>query len=125
MIIKSWINVPTQLCRRFYVKNNLNGSLKESVAFSLNTKYKINPQSSLVRLKVNKTQQLDAIQNGENGGCRRSSKRKKYILKAKGKTNKSHYRRINLGLAFTCSPALNERLGMKSDAELACFLLDR
>ncbi len=113
------------MCRRFYVKNNLNGSLKESVAFSLNTKYKINPKSSLVRLKVNKMQQLDAIQNGENGGCRRSSKRKKYIpIKAKGKTDKSHYRRINLSLAFTRSPALNERLGMKSDAELACFMLD-
>ncbi len=33
--------------------------------------------------------------------------------------------RVNLGLAFTHFQALKERLGMKSDAELACFLSDR
>ncbi len=33
--------------------------------------------------------------------------------------------RENLTLAFSCFRALKERLAMKSDAELTCFLLDR
>ncbi len=33
--------------------------------------------------------------------------------------------RVNLSLAFSRFRALKERLRMKSDAELACFLLDR
>lgn len=34
-------------------------------------------------------------------------------------------KRVNLGLAFSSWQALTERMGMKSDVELTCFLLDR
>ncbi len=45
---------------------------------------------------------------------------------AKRQAEKAHSRmRVNLSLAFSRFQALKERLGMKSDLELACFLLDR
>ncbi len=76
---------------------------------------------------MEETQRLDAIQTGENPRCRRSSKEKEtQPYEAKWQADKACYgTRVNLGLAFTRFRALEENLGMKSDAELACFLLDR
>jgi len=47
------------------------------------------------------------------------SEAKRWADKARAKT------RVNIGVAFTCFRTLKERLGMYSDVELACFLLDR
>ncbi len=69
-------------------------------------------------------QQLDAIETGENFGCVRSGKKRECSpIKVKWQTGKARSRiRVNLNLAFTRFGALK---GMKSDAGLACFLLDR
>ncbi len=55
-----------------------------------------------------------------------AEKRKYSPCEAKRQADKARFRiRVNLGLAFAYLPALKDRLGMKSDAELACFPLDR
>ena len=50
---------------------------------------------------------------------RKYSQNKRELDKARSKT------RVNLGLAFPRWRALKERMGLKSDAELGIFLLDR
>ncbi len=56
-----------------------------------------------------------------------TAKKRKYSpSETKWQADIAHSRtRMNLGLAFTHFQALKERLGIKSDAVLACFLLDR
>ncbi len=53
-------------------------------------------------------------------------KRNRSPSEAKRQADKACTRtRVNLSLAFTHFQALKERVEMKSDAEPACFLLDR
>ncbi len=55
-----------------------------------------------------------------------AKKRKYSASEAKRQADETHCRmRVNLSLAFSHFQALKVRLGMKSDEELVCFLLDR
>ncbi len=84
-------------------------------------------ESAQVRLTADKTQRLDAIHTTENGGCGRDDEERKYSPSAVKHQLDKIRSRMRENLSLTCSRfgALKERLRMKGDEELTCFLLDR
>ncbi len=78
------------------------------------------------------TQRVDATQTGEritdaDVAAKIAAKKRLYSpSEVKQQVDEARSRtRVNLSLAFSRFGALKERMGMKSDAELARFLLDR
>ncbi len=52
-------------------------------------------------------------------------KRKKFDLKKRERDRLKQKNRVNLGVAYSRWKALKAEKGMKNDAEVACYLLDR
>lgn len=65
------------------------------------------------------------VEPGEMADKQSPKKRKCVPSDAKRRADKARSKtRVNLGLAFDRFRALKERLGLKSDFELCCLLLD-